>query len=199
MRYTDITLEGKTYYVYVPETEDEYKTGLSKHKSLDEDEGMLFCYDSPQRLLTYTMRDTILDLDIIFIDEEGVVISVHRAKGNSSKPIQERYAQFVLELPMGSGVKPGFEMDELDEDFTEEEKDFAKQNKMLVLDENGDVQMKLEGGERIVSRIETRKLIKQALKAYRLDSDEEYIKLGKLVFKILKKQDSREPEYVDKP
>jgi hypothetical protein len=68
---------------------------------------------------------------------------------------------------------------------------------MLVLDSNGDVQYKLEGGERIFSRIMTRKMIKQALTAYKLDTDEEYKKLGKLVFKELQAQDSREAEYVE--
>ena len=69
---------------------------------------------------------------------------------------------------------------------------------MLVLDEDGNVQMKLEGGERIFSRISTRKIIKQALKAYRDETDSSFIKLGKMVFKELDAQDGRDPEYVQK-
>ena len=56
---------------------------------------------------------------------------------------------------------------------------------MLVLDENGDVQFRLEGGERIFSRISTKKFIKAAIKAYRSDKDSDYKKVGKLVFKEL--------------
>ena len=70
---------------------------------------------------------------------------------------------------------------------------------MLVLDENGDVQMKLEGGERIFSRISTRKFIKAAVKAFRSDKDTDYIKVGKLVFNELNAQDNRTPEYVESP
>jgi hypothetical protein len=68
----------------------------------------------------------------------------------------------------------------------ENDKEFVKQqNKMLVLDSDGNVQMRLHGGERIFSRIFTRKLIKAALKAYQNDSDSDYKKVGKLVIKEL--------------
>ena len=56
---------------------------------------------------------------------------------------------------------------------------------MLVLDENGDVQFRLEGGERICSRISTKKFIKAAIKAYRSHKDSDYKNVGKLVFKEL--------------
>lgn len=199
MKKTEIEISDKIYSVLVPETSEEFKIGLSKHKQLKKDEGMLFCYDEPQKILSFTMTETEIPLDIIFINEEGEVISVHSVQAKDPNPIKERYAQFVLEVPIDSGIQPGDDIEELSEDFTEEEKTFAKENKMLVLDENGDVQMRLEGGERIVSRIETRKLIKQALRAYKTDSDQEYIKLGRIIFRIIKKQDNREPEYVEKP
>ena len=70
---------------------------------------------------------------------------------------------------------------------------------MLVLDSDGNVQMKLFSGERIFSRIFTRKLVKQAIIAYRTDSEEEYIKLAKMVFKELDAQDNRPQEYVQAP
>ena len=47
--------------------------------------------------------------------------------------------------------------------------------------------------------IETRKLIKAALKAYHSDEDSDYKKVGKLIFKILDRQDSRDPEYTSLP
>jgi hypothetical protein len=45
-------------------------------------------------------------------------------------------------------------------EFTDEEKEIASKSKMLVLDSDGNVQMKLFSGERIFSRIFTRKLVK---------------------------------------
>ena len=57
----------------------------------------------------------------------------------------------------------------------------------------------LEGGERIVSRRETVVLIKKALKARASKEDKDFKALGKYMFKVLKGQDSRKPEYVNAP
>ena len=59
--------------------------------------------------------------------------------------------------------------------------------------------MDLVGGERIVSRKETKVLIRKAKKALDSHSDSDYKSLGKYIFKVFKKQDSREPEYVNSP
>mgnify|MGYP006872986311 CR=1 FL=1 len=59
--------------------------------------------------------------------------------------------------------------------------------------------MGLFGGERIVSRRETKVLIRKALKAYNSKEDKDYKALGKYIFKVFKGQDTREPEYVESP
>ncbi len=96
----------------------------------------------------------------------------------------------MLEVNADSGIKIGDEAD-LDDD----DEDFV----MKVLSPDGTVQMHLEGGERIVSRKETKVLIKKALKAAESKEDKDYKALGKYIFKVLKGQDSREPEYVNAP
>ena len=62
--------------------------------------------------------------------------------------------------------------------------------------------MFLQGGERIFSRINTRTLIRKAKRAYE-HKDKDYDKyckaLGKYMFKCIKIQDNREPEYVQAP
>lgn len=197
----EIRIGGKRYRVAIAESLEEKQTGLSKVKELPGDAGMLFVYDEPQEDLWFTMQDTAIDLDIIFLDEDMEVTSVHPCKAYSKKPIQdvEGNAQFVLEVNKNSGVSIGDELEgfESDEDYTDEDRKTASKSKMLVLDENGNVQMRLEGGERIFSRISTRKIIKQALKAYRDETDKDFIKLGKMVFKELDAQDNREPQYVN--
>jgi hypothetical protein len=47
--------------------------------------------------------------------------------------------------------------------------------------------MELWGGERIVSRRETKVLIRKAKKAYDSQSDKDYKALGKYMFKVLHK------------
>ena len=198
MKKIDIEIGNKEYTVKVASTDEERTEGLSTTENLPKDEGMLFTYEEPEQWLVYTMRNTSIDLDIIFIDKDKKVISVNTVEAFDIKPIVcNEFAQYVLEVNADSGISIGDELD--DSELTEDEKELVSKSKMLVLDENGDVQMKLWGGERIFSRIKTRQIVKQAIKAYRSDDEQEYIKLGKLVFKELDAQDNRPAEYVEGP
>ena len=69
--------------------------------------------------------------------------------------------------------------------------------KMYILDLEGNSQMTLVEGERIISRIETRELIRKAKKANRSKKDLDYKKLGKYMIKVLDGQNSRPEEYVE--
>lgn len=195
----EITIGDKKYSVSIADTEKERRIGLSKCTDLPKDQGMLFVFDEPVNQY-FTMAETDIDLDIIFIDEEGVVISVNSVKARTGDPVVcEHKYKYVLEVNINSGIEVGDELDQEDLDFTDEEKEQVKRSKMLVLNSEGDVQYRLEGGERICSMIFTRKLIKTALKAYKSDSDMYYRKVGKMIFKELDAQDSRPTQYTEKP
>ena len=191
-----IIIGDKEYDVAVADTPELRKKGLEPYSYLKDDEGMLFIFDE-ETTDYFTMKNCGIDLDIVFIDSEGEVIQVSSAKAFDSNPVtcEEPY-QFVLEVNINSGIEVEDELEQEDDSLSEEEKQFAGQkNKMLVLDANGDVQMKLSGGERIFSRICTRKMIKAAIQAYREDTDLAYRKVGRLVLKELDAQDNRQPEY----
>lgn len=192
-----ITVGNKEYDVELAETAEQREDGLSRVKSLDSDEGMLFIHDEVTSGY-YTMKNTSIDLDIIFIDEEGTVIKVVTAKAHQKDPIECEEYKYVLEVNPNSGVEEGDELDFEDDDISDEDKSRVKKE-MLVLNSNGDVQMRLQGGERLFSRIFTRKLIKQALKAYKSDEDTDYRRVGKMVLKELDAQDSRPAQYTEKP
>ena len=70
---------------------------------MPDDEGMLFVYDEPDDLV-FTMEDTSIDLDIVFIDESLTVVSVHSVKAGYEDPIEEYDVQYVLEVNYGSGI-----------------------------------------------------------------------------------------------
>ena len=153
---------------------------------------MLFVYDEPQEV-SFWMKNTSIPLDIVFINEDEEVISVKQGNPMSEESIVESEVQYVLEVNQNSGIKPGDEIDIEDEDDSDD------LPKMKVLAPDGTVQMELEGGERIVSRRETKILIKKAKKAYRSKNDKDYKALGRYIFKVFNKQDNRDPEYVDSP
>ncbi len=189
--YKHIKIGNKKYYIEIAESEEEKSIGLSDRETLPENEGMLFIIKDDEKdekgLIWFTMEDTSFPLDIIFIDNDLEVTKVAKGKPMSTDPIYGE-GDYVLELNINSGVKVGDEIDFVT--------DKEVNKKMLVLDSNGEVQMKLEGGERIMSINNTKTLIKFAKKASSTGKDNDYKALGKRVFKFLEAQNNAEPEYV---
>lgn len=184
-----IKLGGQEYDIFIAKTEDQKKQGLQNFKSLPKDEGMLFVINESNPVETFFhMHNVPFPLDLIFMDDEFKVLDVK--KGNPEDDKIEGIASYVLEINADSGIKPGDEADIDDDD---------EEYVMKVLSPNGDTQMGLFGGERIVSRKETKVLIKKALKAGSSKEDKDYKALGKYIFKVLKGQDERKPEYVEAP
>ena len=185
-----IKLAGQEYDIYIAKSEEQKKQGLQNFKSLPSDEGMLFVINEENPVETFFhMHNVPFPLDLVFMDDEFKVLDVKR--GNPEDDRIEGKASYVLEINANSGVKEGDEA-ELDDD---ESHNYV----MKVLSPDGTTQMNLEGGERIVSRRETLVLIKKALKANESKEDKDYKALGKYIFKVLKGQDSRKPEYVSAP
>lgn len=186
-----IEIGDKEYNVEVARTEEEKVKGLQEKESLGEDEGMLFVYDEPQEI-AFWMKDTAIPLDIVFMDEDGEVISVKQGQPYDETLLEEDGVMYVLEVNQNSGIQPGDELDIEDDDDD-------KQPVMKVLAPDGSTQMELEGGERIFSRKNTKTLIKMAKRAYSSELDKDYKALGKKVFKYLHIQDTNTPEYVNTP
>lgn len=135
------------------------------------------------------MKDTIIPLDIVFINEDLDVTAIHNGIPKSEEFMTKKETSYVLEVNEGSGIEIGDELE-----FSPDTK--IRTDRMVVLDENGSPQMELEGGERIFSRPNTKILIKFAKKANASGKDNDYKALGNRVFKFLKAQNDSEPEYV---
>ena len=191
MEKIKISIEDKEYTVEVAKTQEEKSKGLQNRKSLGKNEGMLFIYDKPQTV-GFWMDKTEIPLDIIFINEDEEVISVYKGKPLSKEKAEENNVKYVLEVNQGSGIK---EDDELE--FEEDSEDSDKIT-MKVIAPDGSTQMELEGGERIFSRKNTRTLIKMAKRADETKSDTDYKRLGNKMFKYIKQQNNRKPDYVTK-
>lgn len=199
MKEITIQIEDKTYNVQVVESEDEKVQGLSNTEELPLN-GMLFDYSSdPQSELTFNTIDMNYPIDIIFINSNYEVTAVELGEPKSDEIIEciadeDESIIYVLETNANSGIKVGDEFEIEDEDVDDEEV-----NKMYIIGSDGNPQFELVGGERIFSRIHTRKLIKLAKRANKSKKDSDYKKLGKTLFKFIEIQNTQEPEYVDGP
>lgn len=205
MEEVKIRIGGKRLQVEVAYTDEEREKGLSNRESLEEDKGMLFAWDEPETIGMW-MKDTLIPLDIIFIDGDLIVTAIYQGTPGTEDIMEEDNTAFVLEVNQNSGINTGDELEFSPEKVvkskmmtTENSKVMGntEANKMVVLNENGETQMELDGGERIFSRPNTKTLIKFAKKASATNKDSDFKALGKRVFKFLSEQDDREPEYVD--
>lgn len=184
-----IEVNDTKYDVDVATTSEEMSKGLQGVKEMAKDKGMLFVFDEPQTV-GFWMKDTLIPLDIVFINKELEVISIYKGKPEDKRIVEEDNVLYVLEVNINSGISEGDDV-ELDEEKDDET------GKMLVLTQAGESQMELEGGERIFSRTNTKVLIKQAKRADGSKSDSDYKRLGKSIFKYLNVQDNNKPEFVE--
>lgn len=189
---TTIHIGDKEYNVKEAHTEEEKRKGLQEVTELPKNEGMLFFFDEPQEVSMW-MQNTLIPLDIIFINEDEEVIKVVQGIPNNETPIVVQDTLYVLEVNANSGIKEGDEL-EIEDDGPV----------MKVLAQDGTSQMDLWGGERIFRRPFTKQIIKWAKKAQEFKDNKEeltriYIRLGKKMFKEIKTQDTRPAEYVESP
>ena len=205
MDIIDVQIGDSVYHLTVAQTEEEKERGLMGVIEMDPDEGMLFDYsDDPQPELSFWMKDTEIPLDIIFVNQDGNVISVKQGEPNSEELITEssEFISCVIELNINSGVKAGDKTDLFEELNEEDDEDIDEYrelsvNRLYVYGSDGNVQAELQGGERIFSRKSSVVIIRKAKKAYASKEDKDYKALGRYVFKEMDAQDNRKPEYVD--
>ena len=97
------------FSVEVADEPDERAKGLMFVEALGPREGMLFVYEAERPGIAFWMRNTLIPLDMIFADADGVVISVHaNAVPLDETPIPAGApAQFVLEIPGGRAAALG--------------------------------------------------------------------------------------------
>lgn len=195
MEIIKLEINDKEYNVLVARTEEEKERGLQDVIELDDDEGMLFVYDTPQTL-EFWMHETSLPLDIIFIDEDWEVKSVQQGKPFDDTILSCDDVQYVLELNQDSGIKEGDEVDVEDNELNPGRE--LQTSHMEIYGPDGKVQAQIVGGERIFSISNVRTLVKMARRAQATKKESDYKRLGKKIFEYLSTQDTNTPEYVER-
>ncbi len=111
---TTLTLpSGKKLQVEVARNEIERSIGMMWRTSLRPRAGMLFVFED-QAQQSFWMKNTLVDLDMIFIDRNkritGIAADVPRSAPDtpdSRVAVRQGLARFVLELPAGAAARYG--------------------------------------------------------------------------------------------
>lgn len=197
MEKVTVNIGNKTYICDLFSTEEERNKGLMDVEYLAPDCGALFEFEK-EGTHEFWMKNTSLELTQISINDDDEVEEVYQAIPNDETLIPFKNCKYLLEVNRTLDIKPG-------DDFEIDDTDDLNKYVMKVLAPDGSTQMHLQGGERIMSRKSTKRLITLAKKASLLQSNDNELyykacaKLGKALFKELKAQNERDPEYVQVP
>lgn len=191
-----VNIGNKTYNCQLAKTEEQRRKGLMNVEYLAPDEGMLFEFDK-EGTQEFWMKDTSIELTQISINDDDEVEYVYQATPNDETLIPFNNCKYLLEVNRTTDIQKG-------DEFEIDDSDDLNKYVMKVLAPDGSTQMNLQGGERIFSRISTKKMIKQAKKANSLREDPVLYerackKLGKICLKELYAQNHRDQEYVQVP
>lgn len=106
-----IRVAGIEIMVEIADEDEERSRGLMHRESLPEDQGMLFVY-TDERTLSFWMRNTLIPLDIAYIDREGRIVDIQQMEPQDSTTHPSAApAMYALEMNQGwfeaNGVEVG--------------------------------------------------------------------------------------------
>jgi len=103
-----VTFDNVSFNIEIAQTQQERAKGLMFRESMPDNHGMLFVFekDAP---LAFWMKNTLIPLDMVFIDENLSVVDVLAASPCKEDPCPNyrSHGRYVLEINAGLAEKYG--------------------------------------------------------------------------------------------
>jgi len=190
-----LTVGKKEFEITVAEDDASRVTGLLKTDKLPKGEGMLFKFE-PNYKVSMTMEGMKYPLDMVFIYDNKVVDKIY-APINATEITSEYEADSLLEINAGEskGIRRGNKIEFIGRKNKDGTVDMADggipvKGGRQLLDDKGRNQMNLLGGERVFSRISTKRM-------FELAKAKKYNTLGRYMYREVKAQEKRPVQYSD--
>jgi uncharacterized membrane protein (UPF0127 family) len=104
---TRMSIGRESFNLEIAYRPEDQETGLMNRKSMADDHGMIFVFPA-ERNLTFWMRNTLIPLDIVYLDRGGRVVSVkHRKPLDESSVPSDGPAMYAIELNAGAAARAG--------------------------------------------------------------------------------------------
>ncbi len=98
----NLTIKDQPFTIEVADTDPKRQLGLMNRPSLPKNRGMLFVFEKPD-YYSFWMKDTLIPLDLVYLDESGKVVDIHPLKPKDETAIEPSApAKFALELNAGT-------------------------------------------------------------------------------------------------
>lgn len=112
----EVQVGSKVFKVEIADSPEERERGLSNRDSLGGADGMLFVFQSPAQY-QFWMKDTRIDLDIIWISPESRILGYSEAEAPPPNTPENELVKFLppdailyaLEMPRGSAERFNFD------------------------------------------------------------------------------------------
>lgn len=114
-RIEELTIAGELYRLEVAADERARARGLMERDAIEDHHGMIFIFPEPA-LLSFWMKNCLIDIDVMFVDAHGVITATHTMRAEPLRRPREsefayeqrlrkytsrRPAQFAIELKAG--------------------------------------------------------------------------------------------------
>ncbi len=111
----EVLIERHRFQLEVARTSSEISKGLTDRPFLPNDAAMLFVF-SKERILSFWMKNTLISLDIVFLNSEGVVVDVQTMVTQIGVPDtqliiyrSDQPARYAVEMNAGLADELGIE------------------------------------------------------------------------------------------
>jgi uncharacterized membrane protein (UPF0127 family) len=105
-----MTIGTQRFTIEVANTDKTMKQGLMFRQSMPADRGMIFVFPD-ERVRDFWMKNTLIPLDILYLDSAGTVVSIHQMKPHDETPVSSDHpAQFAIELNEGAAARCGIKV-----------------------------------------------------------------------------------------
>ncbi len=95
------------FSIEIADDDAERAAGLMYRRVMPDDRGMLFVFEESRRV-AFWMKNTPMPLDLVFVDEQGIVVDIKPGTPFSEAPIAPAGpVRFVLELKAGTAQRTG--------------------------------------------------------------------------------------------
>lgn len=103
-----VTIGGRGFDFEIAASDSAIQRGLGGRNQIAEDGGMIFVFPFPSNH-NFWMRDCIVDIDIAFLDRDGVVVAAYEMKAEPLRAVGESEAAYFARLARyPSGPKAQF-------------------------------------------------------------------------------------------
>ncbi len=101
---------NEQFTLEIANDDEERATGLMNRPSMPANHGMIFVFPG-ERSLAFYMKNTLIPLDIVYLDADGEVVSIHQMRPHDHTSIPARRpAKYAIELNKGTAERVGLKV-----------------------------------------------------------------------------------------